>query len=278
MAIRETMKGKTCLVTGGARGLGAAIVRQLAARGAEVLVADAEEGRGAAFLAALRRDLPGADATFLHVDMTSRRSVCALAAAVREHHVRSPRLDILVNNVEGAMLLARDRALTSTLLAPFLLSGLLGRTLQACAPSRVVNVATGLRRARTVALDDLQGERCFDEIAACARTSTGLVLFTHELAHRLDGTGVTVNAVHPDTGRLGLLTDVREILDTAVWLASSDDVEGRTGGHFVGREEMPVAAQTYGHTLRRRFWDACELAAQGAHDRRLSAEFAGARA
>ena len=120
-----------------------------------------------------------------------------------------PRLDVLVNNVGGFWahrhLTADGLEHTFALnhLAPFLLTNLLLDRLKASAPARVVTVSSGAQAMGRIDFDDLQGERDYSGQRAYSQSKLANVMFTYELARRLDGTGVTATALHPGVVRTG---------------------------------------------------------------------------
>ena len=193
-------------MTGATSGLGLATARRLAALGATVVLHGRDPARCEAAAAALARD--GAAVDWLVADLGDQRQVRALATAAQERHAR---LDVLVNNA-GATFPRRaltpegvERTLAVNHLAPFLLTTLLLDLLRASAPARVVNVASVAHEHGRLDLDDLAMERGYRPFAAYSRSKLANVLFTRELARRLEGTGVTVNAVHPGLVRTALM-------------------------------------------------------------------------
>ncbi len=249
------MSGKSCLVTGATSGIGRETAVRLAALGAAVTVVARDEARGAAAAAGIRARVPGAQATALAADLSSPAQVRRLAAQVRG---RLGRLDVLVNN---AGVISVRRTLTAdglevmfatTHLGPFLLTGLLRGLLEASAPARVVTVASAAHRpVRAIPWDDLARGGPAGNEQAYGLSKLLNILFTAELARRLDGTGVTANCLHPGFVRTGLGREVTGIpgaalrlalravpgpaagARTPVYLASSPDVAGVTGGYFV---------------------------------------------
>lgn len=257
------IKGKTCLVAQGTSGVGGDIAERLLAQGAEVLVSGSDAAQGEAFVSEMRRDRPRAQIAFLDGDMGSKTSVMTLAARVREHHLRRPRLDVLVNVVRAAGFWrgttgdGLDRAVAQNLLGPFLLTELLLPTLRASTPARIVNVCRA-RRGASVALDELQGDRRFEAVAACAKTNIGLLVLTHELARRLDGSGIVVNSADLAEPRFGMHVGLARSAETASWLATAPETAAVTARHFVGRTPTPPPAAAYDRAVARRLWDACE--------------------
>src|SRR5581483_11794185 len=156
----------------------------------------------------------------------------------------------------------------------FLLTLRLLDLLSAGAPSRIVNVASRAHRFGHVDLDDLQSQRRYGGLSVYSATKLENLCFTSELARRLAGSGVTVNALHPGTtatrlgrGELGWYKLVVTLLhpflrrpeagaDTAVWLASSPEVEGVSGCYFVDRHARPSSERSYDRELQQRLWDA----------------------
>ena len=220
-----SMGDKTCLVTGATAGIGAVTARELARRGARVVIVGRNRERYAATTEAIRRDTGNSSVEFLVADLSSQAEIRRLAGEFQGRHQR---LDVLVNNA-GALFAQRresvdgnEMTLALNHLAYFLLTNLLLDTLKASAPARVVNVSSRAHMD-VPALDfkDLQaraGARTFwgygeSRIAGLlyslflparhpaflqyARSKLANLLFTYELARRLAGTGVTANALHP---------------------------------------------------------------------------------
>jgi NAD(P)-dependent dehydrogenase (short-subunit alcohol dehydrogenase family) len=190
-----------------------------------------------------------------------------------------PRIDVLVNN--AGLIGARRRTTADGFeytmavnhLAPFLLTNLLAPALQASAPARVVTVSSVMHRAALLDPDDLQLERRYLPMLAYANSKLANVLFTRELARRLDGTGVTANCLHPgtvasrfgDTGaawlRLGLVVGrpfLRSAVSgarTVVYLAESPDVARHTGGYYVTSKRRNPSRAARDDVLAGRLWD-----------------------
>jgi NAD(P)-dependent dehydrogenase (short-subunit alcohol dehydrogenase family) len=194
---------KVCIVTGATSGLGQATARQLAARGATVTVV----GRDAAKCAATAASLSGGAADWLVADFADQDAVRRLAAEVEERHSR---IDVLVNNAGATYPKRRltpegvELTLAVNHLAPFLLTTSLLDRLRESAPARIVNVASVAHENAHFDFDDLAMERGYRPFAAYGRSKLANLWFTYELARRLDGSGVTVNAVHPGLVRTAL--------------------------------------------------------------------------
>jgi retinol dehydrogenase-12 len=220
-----SMDGKTCLVTGATAGIGEVTARELARRGARVVLVGRSRERCEATAEAIRRETGNPAVEYLVADLSSQADVRRLA---REFLARHDRLHVLVNNA-GALFAQRresidgiEMTLALNHLAYFLLTSLLLDTLKASAPARVVNVASRAHEdVRGLDFGDLQarararsfwgyGESKFAGLLYTlflpmrhpgflqyARSKLANLLFTYELARRLEGTGVTVNALHP---------------------------------------------------------------------------------
>jgi NAD(P)-dependent dehydrogenase (short-subunit alcohol dehydrogenase family) len=255
--VRADLAGKTCVVTGASAGIGLAAARELARLGARVVMAvrDPEKGERA------RRAIEGAtgrDVEMAVVDLASRESVRSFA---RDLSARHPRLDVLVNN---AGIWSERRRLSpdgvelvwaTNVLAYFLVTELLLPCLRSAGHARVVNVASQL--AGGLDLADVEFEaRPWSGKAAYAQSKQADRMLTWALARRLEGTGVTANAMHPGFvsteifGKGGGLVSLAASLyaklrgrrpeegaDTVVWLAASPDVEGRSGLFWIDRQE-----------------------------------------
>jgi NAD(P)-dependent dehydrogenase (short-subunit alcohol dehydrogenase family) len=272
------MRGSIVLVTGGTGGIGLATATGLAALGARVGIVGRSAGRGNDAAATVREHVPSAQVDVFEADLSSQADVRRLAGEVEATY---PRLDVLVNNVGGywahrhvtADGLERTFALNH--LAPFLLTHLLLDRLVASAPSRVVTVSSGAQSMGRIDLDDLQGEHSYSGQRAYNQSKLANVLFTYELARRLEGTGVTATVLHPgvvrtsfgheDSGRWmrWMLPVVRPFMNTpaqgaatSIHLASSPDVAGVSGAYFANLRPRESSAASYDRDLARRLWDA----------------------
>jgi NAD(P)-dependent dehydrogenase (short-subunit alcohol dehydrogenase family) len=255
------MEGKTCLVTGATSGIGKAAARELARLGATVVVAGRNPEKTAATVQDIRRQTGNPSVDFVLADLSSQQQVRRLA---EEFQSRYRRLEVLVNNA-GAIMLFRQQSvdgieMTFALnhLSYFLLTSLLLDSLINSGPSRVVNVSSIAHQKATIDFEDLQGTQRYRGMRAYGRSKLANLLFTFELARRLEGTGVTANAVHPGLVATGLLTNnglagrlmnlglrvagkgVAAGAETVVYLAASPGVAGVTGRYFV--KKKPVAS------------------------------------
>jgi NAD(P)-dependent dehydrogenase (short-subunit alcohol dehydrogenase family) len=195
-----SLAGRVALVTGATSGIGRQTAVELAARGATVVMVARDRQRGAVAKQTIRRMSGSEDVELLVCDLLSQKAVQGLAEDFRQRH---DRLDILVNNA-GAVYWQRgetedgiERTLAVNYLSAFLLTTLLLEPLADAAPSRVVNVVSRAHRGGHVDFDDLQGAHDYQAATAYGQAKLALVLFTYELAARLDGLGITVNCVEP---------------------------------------------------------------------------------
>ena len=270
------MAGKVVLVTGGTGGIGKATAIGLAAIGARVAITGRDLNRAEEAAADIRAvsGNPAVDA--FAADMTSQAEVRRLAGAVLNAY---PRLDVLINNVGGfwahrhqtADGLERTFALNH--LAPFLLTNLLLDRLKASAPARVVTVSSGASAMGRIDFDDLQGARNYSGQRAYNQSKLANIMFTNELARRLEGTGVTANSLHPGVVRtnfgaedqawlftvvsrvvLPLLKTPAQGAQTSIYLASSSDVDGVTGQFFANRKPKTANNLAYDTNMTARLW------------------------
>jgi NAD(P)-dependent dehydrogenase (short-subunit alcohol dehydrogenase family) len=273
------MDGKVCLVTGATSGIGRETALELARRGATVALVARDGARGEATLAEVARAAAGAPPVLFLADLASLGEVRRLAGEVSG---RLPRLDVLVNNA-GAIHMERkltpdghEMTFAVNHLAPFLLTTLLLPRLRASGKARVVNVASEAHRPARLDFEDLMGERDYAGWKAYGRSKLANVLFTYELARRLDGTGVTTNALHPgvvatgfgrnDPGWLRVavrlvspfLIDARKGSATTVHVATAPELEGVTGRYFARSREAASSPASLDRGAQRRLWEASE--------------------
>jgi NAD(P)-dependent dehydrogenase (short-subunit alcohol dehydrogenase family) len=271
------MKGTVCVVTGATSGIGKAAATALARLGATVVLVGRDRGRteaAAAEIAPVSASPPRAE----FADLASLEQVRGLAGRLDGLE----RIDVLINN--AGLVLGERRITPDGLehvfalnhLAPFLLTSLLLPKLTASAPARVVTVTSDAHSAARLDLSDPNLEHGWDSWRSYANSKLANILFTRELARRLDGTGVTANCAHPGVVRTGFGRESRPLLklgitiarpfmlspergaDTIVYLASSPDVAGQTGGYYVKRQRREPSAAARDDAAARELWELSE--------------------
>lgn len=271
-----TAEKKVFLVTGASRGIGRATALGLARMGHTVGMVCRDISRGEAALAEIR-SLTGNDSLHLFIaDLTSRAEVHSLAAEIQK---RYERVDVLVNNA-GALFPRRELTadgleMTFALnhMGYFRLTHFLLDLLTRSAPARIVNIASDAHRFARLDFADLQNEKKYVPLLAYAQSKLANVLFTRELARQLDGSGVTVNAMHPGTVRSNFYsnaTGANKIVfwlfgwayrspekgaETVLHLATAPQLERTTGGYFRDRKLVEPSARARDSALARRLWE-----------------------
>ena len=250
------MTGKTCVVTGANSGIGKETALGLARMGARVVLVCRNPQKGEAALADIQRQTGSSHLDLLIADMSSFGSVRALAGQIRQ---RYPRLDVLINNAGAAV---RHRTLSAdgiemtvagNYLGAALLTMLLLDVLKASAPSRIVNVSSEAQRSARLDLNDLQYERRkYNALAAYGQSKLLMNAFTFELARRLEGTGVTVNCLHPGVVATNIwpadapllakviigvmklfMLNPKRGAEVSLYVATSPDIANVSGEYFV---------------------------------------------
>jgi NAD(P)-dependent dehydrogenase (short-subunit alcohol dehydrogenase family) len=213
----------------------------------------------------------------LLADLSSQQEVRRLADAFQNKY---PHIDVLLNNAGGTFLTRQlsvdgiEMTFALNHLAYFLLSNLLLETIKASAPARIINVSSGAHFSGKIDFDNLQGERSYSSFAPYGNSKLANILFTTELAQRLEGTGVTVNALHPglvNTGfgrnNPGILMKIMGVIipliarspekgaETSIYLASSSEVQTISGKYFVDCKVTQPAPQSADTVVARKLWD-----------------------
>jgi NAD(P)-dependent dehydrogenase (short-subunit alcohol dehydrogenase family) len=269
------LTGKTVLVTGACGGIGYQTALELSQAGATTVLVCRDQARGEAARAAIAV-AARCRVEALACDLASQKQVRGLA---EEFKRRSRRLHVLINNaavVPARRILTEDgleMQFAVNHLAYFLLTQLLLDVLKASAPSRIVNVSSGMARRARLDFGNLQAEKGYRRMEQYARTKLLNNYFTSELARRLAGTGVTVNAVFPGFTATGLgrnfgafsrfmmkrfAAPISHGADGVVYLAASPEVEGVSGTYFQKRKPVPISAESYDADAAARLWSLSE--------------------
>ena len=283
------MKGKICIVTGSNSGIGKETALALAKMGATVVMVVRSQERGEKAQKEIIKQTGNNSVNLMICDISSMDSIRRFA---KEFKNKYKRLVVLVNNA-GAMFNKREvtpegfeRTLAVNYLGPFLLTHELLDLLKSSTPSRIVNVSSGLAKNGKVDLDDLQSEKnyrgtkAYSQVRApvYANTKLMVMMFTYELARRLEGTGVTANVLMPGfvATNLGknsgspssslmfkmvrpMQISPRKGAETTVYLASSSEVTNLSGKCFAKKKETTTCPASYDENLQKQLWTRTEI-------------------
>src|SRR5436190_5142547 len=275
--VNSSMHGKICMVTGANSGIGKATALALAQMGATVVMVCRDRARGEQARSEITTKSRNTAVDLLQADLSSQESIRQLVEHFKQRYTH---LHVLINNAGAAFPGRRESVdgvemtFAVNYLAPFLLTNLLLDVLKASAPARIVNVSSDAQASGYIQMDDLQAEKLYRPMRTYPQAKLAVVLFTYELARRLQGTGVTANCLHPgfvatnfaqsDVGpAVRLLVKLigsfgaspQEGAKTSIYLASSPKVEGVTGKYFVKSIPRRSAAISYDESLQRRLWE-----------------------
>lgn len=281
MTSEWTVQHKTVLVTGGNTGIGLETAAALAGKGADVVLTSRDAAKGRAAVDTIKARFPDASVTAMELDLSRLSDVRRFASDFAK---RYPKLHVLVNNA-GLMLSVRsttedgyEQTFQVNHLGPFLLTNLVLSNLKAAAPSRVINVASAAHRGGRLNFDDLHAERGYRGMSVYGTSKLCNILFTRELARRLEGTGVTAYSLHPGTVRTGFGRDgdTRGLFAigvkiggvffkspaqgarTTVHLATAPDVEARSGEYFMSSKVSKPSRAAIDDDDARRLWEVSE--------------------
>ena len=282
------LEGKVVVITGATSGIGQVAAEALAGMGARIVQIARDRERADAALARLQEIAPGVRHVIHYADLSR---LADMRRVGRDIAIAEPRIDVLINNA-GAMFGFRqltadglERTFALNHLAYFVMTAQLRERLVATSPARVINTSSDAHRAGTLEMDDLQSQRAYQSgnwerlrfggagYRVYGRSKLCNILFTRELARRLDGTGVTANSFHPgfvatrfgdQSGGLvafGVRIAKRFALtpqqgaETLIYLASSPDVQGVTGEYFVRCHRATPTVAARDDEMARRLWE-----------------------
>jgi NAD(P)-dependent dehydrogenase (short-subunit alcohol dehydrogenase family) len=261
---------KICFVTGANSGIGKAVAEEFARMGATTVLVCRDEKKGTIAQNEIKSATGNESVELFLADLSSLESVRKLASDYKQKH---DKLHVLVNNaavVEGNRVVTKDgleEVFVVNYLSQFLLTNLLLDTMTASSPARIVNVTSSVHAE--INFDDLQMEKGYNAIKSYGQSKLAQILFTGELVERLEGSGVTVNCVHPGAVRTHLgdeggivgigiriarpfYMSPEKGAGTIVYVSTSSEVEGVTGKYFYKKKERPVP---FDKDDAKRLWD-----------------------
>ena len=270
------MNEKTIVITGATSGIGEVAADHLAQLGARIVFVARDRERGEAMRRHLRAVAGHTDHVVHYADLTRLSEMKRVAKEIADSE---PEIDVLVNNA-GAMFNSRrvtedglEKTFALNHMAYFVVTNMLLARLKATPGARIVSTASDAHRGNRLDFDNLQSARGYSGYAVYGRTKLMNILFTRELARRLEGTGVTANCLHPGfvATRFGdqsggafsfaikaaknFALTPEEGAETIVWLASSGDVAGVTGGYFYKCKPSTPSVEAQNDEDARRLWD-----------------------
>jgi retinol dehydrogenase 12 len=275
------MKGKNVLITGGTSGIGFETAKAIAAKGANVFIVGRDKAKAEQAIKDLIAATGNSNIRYFLANFSSMQSVRQLAAQVKKE---ISVLDVLVNNAGGVFpdFKLNEDGLEMTIatnhFAYFLLTNLLLDLIKKAETGRIVNVASDSHYQGKIDFESFTADKGYFIMKAYGQSKLANVLFTQELAERLKGTNVTVNALHPgfvktdigtkDTNwyssllwtlstRLFGIT-VADGAKTSVYLATSPEVDGITGKYFTKCKQKEPAKLTFDTALQKKLWQVSE--------------------
>jgi NAD(P)-dependent dehydrogenase (short-subunit alcohol dehydrogenase family) len=267
------------MVTGASSGIGKETSKKLVELGATVVMVCRNQKRGEKAMSEIEGSSNRARVELMLADFASLDSVRVLAKEFLEKH---DSLHVLVNDA-GRVSVTRsvtpdgfETTFQVDYLSHFLLTNLLLEILKRSTPSRIINVSSASHYRGHLNFDDLQMKKGYGVMKAYSQAKLAQVLFTHELSRRLEGTGVTVNALHPGAvatniwkgsmGPFSFLGNISRLFlispekgaETPVYLASSPEVEGVTGKYYDHKREKQSSTESYDQAAAKKLWDESE--------------------
>jgi len=271
----EIMKGKVCMITGANSGIGKATALGLAKMGASVVMVCRDKIRGERALNDIKNKCKNTSVDLLLTDLSSQKAIYQL---VNDFKKKYQFLHVLINNA-GVNLSRRkltedgiEITFAVNYLAHFLLCNLLFDTLKASAPARIVNVASSIQ-GKSIDFGNLNGEKHYHQLKAYSQSKLADILFTYEFGRRFDGSGVTINCLHPGFVKTKMVRNYRKFVKifyhfiglfmkspkkgakTSIYLASSDEVDGVSGKYFKKGKEAESTIDSYNKEIAKELWD-----------------------
>ena len=282
-AITTDMHGKLVLITGASDGIGKATALGLAKLGAQIVMPVRNQEKGERAAAQIRTSSGNNDVTVMNLDLASLASVHAFADAFKQKYQR---LDVLINNAGGynakrsTTVDGMEMTFETNVVGPFVLTNELLDLVKASAPARIVILSSTAENFGKINFADLQSEKSYPGFRVYGTSKLMNLMWSYDLARRLQGSGVVVNAMHPgfvnssfgngQTGITGLgLNFVKSFAitpekaaETAIYLAASPETANVTGKYFMKSKAHRSSGRSYDTAVQQRLWQTLETIAQ----------------
>ncbi len=269
------MKDQIALITGASSGIGKVTALELARQQYTLILISQNERRGTQIIREIYKTLPDAEAEFMPCDLADLQAVRQVAANIRQKYSH---LDVLINNagiLPGQRKITPDgfeRSWATNHLGPFLLTNLLLNLVQQAPAGRIINVSSDVHRLGKIEFDPAINDKKYSAFAAYCNSKLANILFTYELARRLESTAVTVNTLHPgaiasnfgQTGsgflkflfQLGrpFMSTPEKGASTVIYLATSPDVAHKSGLYFENKKAIKSSKLSYNQPLAQRLY------------------------
>jgi NAD(P)-dependent dehydrogenase (short-subunit alcohol dehydrogenase family) len=272
----KSLKGKVCLITGSTNGIGKITAMDMAMMGCTVVLVARDKGKAKATKDEIISKTKNRSVEVLMADLSSLKEIRKLAEDFKKKH---DKLHILINNAATVPKKRKvsvdgyEMQFATNHLAYFLLTHLLLDVIKTSSPARIINTSSGLHVRGKIDFNDLQSEKDYKGFSVYPNTKLANILFTYELARRLNGSGVTVNTWTPGMSKTGLGREfgvfsrfmlkligkpAKKGARTLTYLATSPKVECITGKYFMDLEEKRSSKSSYDKNLQARLWKVSE--------------------
>lgn len=265
----SNMVGKTCIVTGANSGIGKETAIGLAGLGARLVMVCRNEKKGNEAKSEIEKRTGNKSIDLLLCDLSSLSEVRKLSARILDDYEK---IDVLVNNAGVFSLRSKktgdgfERTFAVNYFSPFLLTLLLLDRLKSSSPSRIVNVSSVSHFSGHIDLKTVAERGGYARLRGYSDSKLALVMFTYELARRIQGTGVTANCLHPGAVSTNIwrlptiltrpfMISAKKGAETSIYLASSPEVEGETGKYYEKMKSKRSSEESYDLEKARELWE-----------------------